>query len=521
MYNDDEEREREHRDENEHQENEAAHEVDLPPSFLEAADTASDPVGEDTSLAESSDVPIDEKPDHGDHQTPRDRLLAFWKGFRQRLDGGKGKSDPSGTLTAKSRVLQDRSKMTMAIAGASILAIVVFLATFTRPSVHHQPADTRALPNLGRRGNSPNDGRSVVPLRTAGGIKPEENDGTITAQDVLNTSKLKPRSHAASPVPASQDKQDYALNRVPPFPAQEEPPATRPAPAPQPEKYQPSLVFVRSATKNPSSLTAQPVSATYAPVVMSAFFTALPPGTRLVARLESPVSTALKNTPAVAAIEYNYSRNGEVVIPAGSKAFGKLSSANEHGFVELAFDTIELPDGTTQKIDGFGESLTYQPIKGSVTGRNVGLQFLVQSLTGVGSIAAATVGARSGIGINDSLSNNAILRERLSENIATAGQNQMSSLAYRQNIVVTIPGNTRFYLVLGRNEKGREEMQSTPATRPIPAAAPNSPALQNASMETQYMQELEGLKRQLDQLSRQQAASEPSEQPQSVPDPPR
>jgi hypothetical protein len=239
----------------------------------------------------------------------------------------------------------------------------------------------------------------------------------------------------------------------------------------------------------------------------------------LIARLESPVSTALKNTPAVAAIEYNYTRDGEIVIPAGSKAFGKLSSANEHGFVELVFDTIELPDGTPQKIDGFGESLTYQPIKGTVTGRNIGLQFLVQSLTGVGSIAAATVGARSGTGINDSLSNNAILRERLSENIATAGQNQMSSLAYRQNIVVTVPGNTRFYLVLNRNEKGREGIESAPTARPAPAATPSS--VEDASMETRYMQELESLKRQLDQLSKQQSAGDPGVQPEPPVPPPQ
>jgi hypothetical protein len=52
-------------------------------------------------------------------------------------------------------------------------------------------------------------------------------------------------------------------------------------------------------------------------------FMALPTGTRLVARLQTPVSSAVK-TPVVAAIEYNYERDGETVIPAGSKAFGEL-----------------------------------------------------------------------------------------------------------------------------------------------------------------------------------------------------
>lgn len=497
------------------------HDVDLPASFFETAEETSpsyQPSADHPAARNSDEMAPSEEPVSESPKTPRDRLFAFLKRFRERLEGRK--QNPVATLTSKSRITQDRTKVTMAIAGASILAIVIFLATFTRPATVHKPSDQRTHPNLGRPENSnTNDGRSVVPLRSAAGVKPEDRDGRISDQDILNTTKLKTRSHTTPPV-SNRDSKDYAVNRIP-FPAEATPEPARPVPtAPQAEKYQASLVFVRSASGEHNTASAVPVSASYTPVVMSTFFSALPPGTRLVARLESPVSTALKNTPAVAAIEYNYSRDGEIVIPAGSKAFGKLSSANEHGIVELAFDTIELPDGTSHKIDGFGESLTYQPIKGTVTGRNIGLQILVQSLTGVGSIAAATVGARSGTGINDSLSNNAILRERLSENIATAGQNQMSSLAYRQNIVVTVPGNTRFYLVLSRNnEKSHEAIESSPATQPIPAASPSSPAVQNVSVETQYLREIEALKRQLDQLSRQQPSSDGIGQPQSVPPP--
>ncbi len=505
MYNDDEELEHEHED----NETEVVPDWDQPEG-VPAHASEDRPHSDATSPAEE---PVVEGP-----KAPRNRLLAFAKKVRERIDGRKQKQSANATLIPKSRVAQDRTKVTIVVAGAAVFAIILFLVTFTRPTALHRQKDQRAHPNLGRPEGTENDDRSVIPLRTAGGVKPDEKDGKITAQDVLNTTKLNPRTPAQTPAPAQQNNEDYALNRIsfPPTGGEQEAPRAAPA-APQPEKYQASLVFVRSAT-SVNSAPAQLVSANYKPVVLSAFFNALPPGTRLVARLESPVSTALKNTPAVAAIEYNYSRDGEIVIPAGSKAFGKLENANEHGFVELAFDTIELPDGTSQRIDGFGESLTYQPIKGSVTGRNIGLQLLVQSLTGVGSIAAATVGNRGGTGVNDSLSNNVILRERLSENIATAGQNQMSGLAYRQNIVVTVPGNTRFYLVLGRSDKAREgSNERSPVTSPVPT--PASPSLQNASMETQYMQELDNLKRQLDQLSRQQQNGESSGQPQSMPPP--
>ena len=520
MYSPDEEREHEHP--KEHESGQPVEEIELPATFLETVEDAGPPPEPGTNpkvaIEPDSAAPAEEAVVE-DPKTPKERLFAFLKNFRERLEG---RNQNSGrTLTPKFRITQDRTRITMAIAGASILAIVIFLVTFTRPATIHKVKDQRAHPNLGRPVNSETgDGRSGVPLRSAAGVKPEDRDGRISDQDILNTTKLKPRSNR-SPAASHPDDQDYAVNKIA-FPKEGAPEAAPPVPvAPQPEKYQASLVFVRNASNERNAVPAQPVQAAYMPVVMSAFWNVLPPGTRLIARLESPVSTALKNTPAVAAIEYNYARDGEIVIPAGSKAFGKLSSANEHGFVELAFDTIELPDGTPQKIDGFGESLTYQPIKGTVTGRNIGLQFLVQSLTGVGSIAAATVGTRSGTGINDSLSNNAILRERLSENIATAGQNQMSSLAYRQNIVVTVPGNTRFYVVLNRNEKGREGMQSAPTARPAPAATPSAPSVENASMETRYMQELESLKRQLEQISKQQSASDPGVQPEPPVPPPQ
>jgi hypothetical protein len=32
--------------------------------------------------------------------------------------------------------------------------------------------------------------------------------------------------------------------------------------------------------------------------------------------------------------------------------------------------------------------------------------------------------------------------------VATAGQEQLNGLAFNQNLVVTVPGNTRFYIVL-------------------------------------------------------------------------
>ena len=83
----------------------------------------------------------------------------------------------------------------------------------------------------------------------------------------------------------------------------------------------------------------------------------LPAGTRLIARLESPASTAVA-APVVAAIEYNYEQDGEIVVPAGSKALGKIEQANSSGYVSLRFDRIEFPgrdDGEDgRNFHGFG-----------------------------------------------------------------------------------------------------------------------------------------------------------------------
>lgn len=280
----------EHERQNEHEPGQGIDEIDLPASFLETAEdpllspeaSASHPPPTGVPAAAAAEEEVSEDP-----KTPRDRLPALIKKFRERLDGKK--QNPSGSLAAKSRMTQDRTRMTMMIAGGCIVAIVIFLMTFTRPATIHRVKDARSHPNLGRPENSGNDdGRSGVPLRSAAGVKPEDSDGKISDKDILNTSKLKPRSpHAAAPPSNPQEVKDYALNKVP-FP-KEGPPEPAPVPAaPVAEKYQPSLVFVRSGSRERNAVSAEPVSASsYTPVVLSAFGNLLPPGTRLVARLES------------------------------------------------------------------------------------------------------------------------------------------------------------------------------------------------------------------------------------------
>jgi hypothetical protein len=243
-----------------------------------------------------------------------------------------------------------------------------------------------------------------------------------------------------------------------------------------------SLVFV-SSNSGASASVVRPVSGTAEPALLERKATALlPNGSRLVARLQSAVSTAVK-APVVAAIEYNYERDGEIIIPAGTKAFGELQQANRSGDVGIHFHTLQMPDGTTEKIDAGSMSLSYGPLKGSVSGSNKAKRILVRSLSGVGTMAAYLVGGPGGFGgVSGQLNNSILLRERIASNAGLAGEQEMANLASNENIVVSVPGNTRFFVVLleGSGEKapartvptgGRGATQfAADGTSPLPSA---------------------------------------------------
>ena len=195
----------------------------------------------------------------------------------------------------------------------------------------------------------------------------------------------------------------------------------------------------------------------------------LPAGTRLVARLEAPVSSAVP-APVIAVVEYNYEHNGEIVLPAGSRVFGKLSHVSHSGFVGFQFERVETPEGSVEKIDASSMDLKFGPIKGSVSGRSRGKNFLVRSVTGIGTVAAYLVGGQGTTGFNGPISENSLLRERLADNVGMAGQDEINTLAANQSIVVTVPGNTRFYVVI---ERGNAEEAARPVPRSTGMNSPN------------------------------------------------
>jgi hypothetical protein len=227
-----------------------------------------------------------------------------------------------------------------------------------------------------------------------------------------------------------------------------------------------------------------------------------------VARLQTAVSSAVK-TPVIAVIEYNYERDGEIVIPAGTKAIGQLTQANQNGQVGLRFTALQMPDGGTENIEGSGVTLDYGPLKGTVNGQNRAKRALVRSLTGVGSMATYLVGGSGYGGLTGPVDQSILLRERIASNIGLAGEQELMGLAYNQNIVVTLPGNTRFYIVL-QDAAIAKQSDLAPATGP--GARSNIASAGGQALPTAAeLRELISLKDELNRMYREVAATRTSD----------
>jgi hypothetical protein len=413
---------------------------------------------------------------------------------------------PRKPLHSRSELSRDKSKSMFFLAAMAVVVVVVFLGVFSAPKKLSQ-SKPRHQPNLGRKvtpgQEQAENGKSITPLLDASQQPAEAAVGhPVTAEDVGRTSTSTATSFSAAatsrpetPPPANlKNSQTYALHGIDfSEPSAALPGSASPPLPPPPDNsglQKPAIVFVRSAQN-----AGLPVSR---PALREQNFLAdlLPAGTRLLARLEAPVSSDAA-LPVVAVVEYNYEREGEIVLPAGAKVIGKLVQAHPSGLVALEFEHIEMPDGSTETIHATAMDLNDRPLKGNVSGKHRGRKFLVSSLSGVGTSAAYMVGGHSNQAFNGPLSENSLLRERVADNVGNAGQGELNQLSFNQNIVITVPANTRFYLVL---EAGGPSGSSggAPAMRPAISQAEkgNPPTLEE-------LRELIELRRELSQMYQQ------------------
>jgi hypothetical protein len=206
---------------------------------------------------------------------------------------------------------------------------------------------------------------------------------------------------------------------------------------------EPSLVFVRSVTQSSAGTLSNASASGDATPRLD-----LTPGTRIEAKLETQISSAVL-TPVVAVVEYTYAIGNRIVVPAGARVYGALQQADRSGLVSVKFDEIELLDGAREKIEAVGTGLDLGPIKGNVYGKNTGKNFLVRATSGIGSVLAEVAGNNSSAAFSES----DMLRERLAENIGTAGDTEIMSLNANSRVVVSVPADTKIYIVFTKRDE--------------------------------------------------------------------
>jgi hypothetical protein len=242
-----------------------------------------------------------------------------------------------------------------------------------------------------------------------------------------------------------------------------------------------SLIYVRSASASSASAQARELFSDPVPVLGLG----LPTGTRLRARLESAASTAVR-TPVLAVIEYNYERDGEIIVPAGAKAVGYIRNGDRSGYLDVQFDSLLMPDGAAVPIEAAATGLDLRPLKGKVEGKNTGKSVLVRSLSGIGQAGAMLVGQGS---LNQPLSESDLMRERVSNNVGEAGDEEVSRLALTQHIVVTVSAGAPIYVVLEQTPKS-----NLPSAHKSPNSSPSS-----NSSNTDQLRQLLQLQQELNQ----------------------
>jgi hypothetical protein len=236
----------------------------------------------------------------------------------------------------------------------------------------------------------------------------------------------------------------------------EEPqPYGEPTPTPASQSQQqntlkePSLIFVRSQIQSRTNATNNVNSGgDNAPLLD------ITPGTRIQAKLETQISSAVQ-APVVAVVEYTYAIGDKIVVPAGARVYGQLQQADRSGLVSVKFDEIQLLDGAREKIDAIGTGLDLGPIRGNVFGKNTGKNFLVRAASGMGSVLAEIAGNNS----SAAFSEDDILRERVAENIGTAGDSEVMNLNANSRVVVSVPADTKIYIVFTKHEQNSTQLR--------------------------------------------------------------
>ena len=184
----------------------------------------------------------------------------------------------------------------------------------------------------------------------------------------------------------------------------------------------------------------------------------LEPGFHVAARLEASATTSVA-APVTAVIEYNYERNGQIVLPAGSRAIGRINSADAHGNMAISFDSVDLPNGSSVPISAVAVDTNLRSLKGQVTGSSRGKAMLVATLSGIGQTTAMMLGNNT----STALSGQDMMRAQLSQNMGNTADTQIAKMISNERVIVTLAAGTEFYLVFTKASLPHNSAQQSPS----------------------------------------------------------
>jgi len=353
-------------------------------------------------------------------------------------------------LRVKQSVRQNR--FVVIGAGALMVAFLLFLAVSIPRSNSQKVSSASSIPHRKHEPDNFEVGdHSILPIIDPGQQnRMDAESDTVTEQAVEHTATRVPTAtRATRPAPVLREG---TLASVPPFPEPWQPPPYSrasdlkedvPKKSELDEMQKSSLAYVRNASAAVTNVpSARGANDKDVPCGLD-----LPVGTRLRARLESAASTSL-HAPVIAVIEYNYERAGEIIVPAGARAIGHIQQADRSGYMTIQFETLMLPNDSSIPIQAVGTDLNLGPPRGKVEGKSGSKNLFLRSLSGIGQAGAMLVGHGS---LDQPLSESDMLRERVSNNIGQASDEQISRLTFSEHIVVTIPANTSIYVILEKD----------------------------------------------------------------------
>jgi hypothetical protein len=375
--------------------------------------------------------------------------------------------------------LKDNARVLLIGGGIALVLLLLAISGVPRkPLAPLKRSGTSSQEESSKQADSGANARgSVVPLMDSG-RRPEEgtDQSMVHPEEIARTANKQPKPSPGTNLGSVRPFEHPDLWQPTPYQPGDQPetPISNKVPAKTVEATETkserdtldkaSLVFVRSNTASAATPRPQNSSDTIESI-------GLPPGTRLRARLESTASTAVQ-TPVLAVIEYNYEHNGEIVVPAGAKAVGRLEAADRSGYIAVRFNYLMLPDGSTINMEAAATDLELRPLKGTVEGKHTAKNILVRSFAGVGEIAATLAGRSS---LNQPLSEGDLLREKLSNNIAQSSDQEVAKLAITEHLVVSVPANTEIYVVL--QKPARQTIQDRTTKLRLPTQIMNQPGI--------------------------------------------